>query len=120
MKYQITLAVEGNHSVSVIGEDEAEMTLGLVWSKKIHQQLRALSKREPASPSPMAPATQPGATELPPGPPPLCGLHQVAMIWQRGRRGHFWSCHERLPDGRWCPFKPITPPGAREEGAYEA
>jgi hypothetical protein len=47
MKHQITLAVDGNHSVSVSSDEEAEMTLGLVWAKKIHQQLRALSKREP-------------------------------------------------------------------------
>lgn len=105
MQYQITLTVDGNHAVSVSGDDEAELTLGLVWAKRMHQQLRALSKREPAE-SPASPTP----AEQPPGAPPLCAIHQVGMIWQRGRRGFFWSCHERLPDGRWCPFKPIIPP----------
>lgn len=33
---------------------------------------------------------------------PLCLVHQKAMVYRNGRRGPFWSCHERKPDGRWC------------------
>jgi len=107
MTYQVTLAVNGNHSVSVTAEDEAEVTAGLVWAKRVHERL---STREPTASESGAPPTPPTAADQPPDPPPFCGIHQVAMVWQRGRRGHFWSCHERTPDGRWCTFKPITPP----------
>lgn len=33
---------------------------------------------------------------------PRCPVHQQAMVYRNGRRGPFWSCHERKPDGRWC------------------
>jgi hypothetical protein len=33
---------------------------------------------------------------------PQCPIHQKAMVYRNGRRGPFWSCHERKPDGRWC------------------
>ena len=33
---------------------------------------------------------------------PQCPVHQKAMVYRNGRRGPFWSCHERKPDGRWC------------------
>src|SRR6266851_6822263 len=26
---------------------------------------------------------------------PLCGIHHTAMVWQKGRRGHFWRCHKK-------------------------
>ena len=117
MGYQVALSVDGNHSVSVTAEDEAEITAGLVWAKRVHEQLRAMSRRQPPVLE-HAPASASLPTDAePPGPPPLCGLHQVAMVWQRGRRGYFWSCHERNPDGSWCTFKPITPPARDLSGA---
>jgi hypothetical protein len=35
-----------------------------------------------------------------------CGVHGSPMAWQKGRAGYFWSCHEKLPDGSWCSYRP--------------
>lgn len=37
---------------------------------------------------------------------PLCGIHQVPMTLMHGRRGPFWSCHQKRSDGTWCDYKP--------------
>jgi hypothetical protein len=37
---------------------------------------------------------------------PLCGNHQTPMVWQKGRKGYFWSCHEKMTDGGWCSYRP--------------
>lgn len=33
---------------------------------------------------------------------PLCPVHNVAMKYRNGKRGPFWSCSQKLPDGSWC------------------
>ena len=33
---------------------------------------------------------------------PHCQVHGVPMKYRQGKRGPFWSCAERLPDGNWC------------------
>jgi hypothetical protein len=40
--------------------------------------------------------------------PPLCGVHNIPMVWQKGKRGDFWSCHEKDPDGSYCSYRPPT------------
>ena len=44
----------------------------------------------------------------PPAPqlPPTCAIHNKAMVSVNGKKGPFWSCHEKLQDGSWCPYKP--------------
>ena len=37
---------------------------------------------------------------------PICAVHQVPMVKQRGKYWAFWSCHERNADGRFCSYKP--------------
>lgn len=37
---------------------------------------------------------------------PICQVHQLPMVKVRGRRGAFWSCHQRLPDGQFCSYRP--------------
>jgi len=27
------------------------------------------------------------------GEPPIFAVHEVLMVWQKGRKGFFWSCH---------------------------
>ena len=38
---------------------------------------------------------------------PMCAIHHVAMVWQRGRRGFFWSCHQKNADGSFCSYRPL-------------
>jgi hypothetical protein len=37
---------------------------------------------------------------------PVCAVHHRSMVLMRGRRGPFWSCHQKNGDGSWCDFKP--------------
>jgi hypothetical protein len=38
--------------------------------------------------------------------PPICAVHQVPLARVQGRTGPFWSCHEKMSTGQWCPYKP--------------
>ena len=33
---------------------------------------------------------------------PRCPKHGVPMAYRQGRRGPFWSCPTREPNGEWC------------------
>ena len=37
---------------------------------------------------------------------PICQNHQIPMVWQKGRKGYFWSCHAKMLDGSWCSYRP--------------
>jgi hypothetical protein len=37
---------------------------------------------------------------------PICAVHQLPMKLVHGKRGPFWSCHEKNSDGSWCRYKP--------------
>jgi hypothetical protein len=104
-KYQVTLAVDGKHVVSVQSDDPAAVTEGLVWAQDTYKKLVTLRRIAPTR----------GGVELEargdepePAEPPLCADHQVPMVWQKGRKGYFWSCHEKNPDGSWCSYKPFA------------
>jgi len=105
-KYQVTLAVDGKHAVSVQSDDPAAVTEGLVWANDIYKKLQRLGQSNGASrPVELSVrANPPQASE--PEEAPLCGIHQVPMIWQPGRKGYFWSCHEQNVDGTWCSYRP--------------
>lgn len=40
------------------------------------------------------------------GAAPICGIHHKPMSLVKGPRGPFYSCHEKLEDGSFCPYKP--------------
>jgi hypothetical protein len=40
------------------------------------------------------------------GPAPVCAIHKTPMQKVQGKKGSFWSCHTKLDDGSWCPYKP--------------
>src|SRR5690349_9354955 len=89
----ITLTVDGNHAVSVSGEDPTELGDALAWARGIYLKLDALAQTQHAD-------------EPPAGDPPVCEVHGLPMDWQKGRKGSFWSCHQKMPDGSWCSYKP--------------
>lgn len=38
---------------------------------------------------------------------PLCAIHHKPMQKRQSKQGgFFYSCHEKLEDGSWCPYKP--------------
>ncbi len=119
-KYQVSLAVDGKHSVSVQSDDPAAVTEGLVWAQQTYQQLITLRTVGPTRggdrPRPEPPSTAPRPDEA-----PLCAYHQTPMIWQPGRKGYFWSCHAKNPDGSWCSYRPPqadTRPARGQEAAW--
>lgn len=37
---------------------------------------------------------------------PICAIHKTPMTKVNGKKGAFWSCHEKLEDGSFCPYRP--------------
>jgi hypothetical protein len=109
-KYQVSLSVDGRHSVSVQGDDPAAVTEGLIWARETYKKLLRLS-HAPQS-NGVAQVTE-QSVESRVYPPvgasdgaPICALHDLPMVLMHGRRGDFWSCHEKNSDGSWCSYKP--------------
>lgn len=49
---------------------------------------------------------------------PLCPVHKTAMAYRSGRRGPFWSCARRSPDGSWCnQTRKVIPSGQEQMAA---
>ena len=42
----------------------------------------------------------------PPPQAPRCEIHSTPMTQVQGKRGLFWSCHQRNLDGSWCSYRP--------------
>ena len=89
--YQITLRVDGNHAVSVSGDDPVAMQDGLAWARGIHLKLKAHDVEQAG-----------GVSD---DEPPNCAVHNVPMVQVQGKKGPFWSCHEKNDDGSWCSYK---------------
>ena len=115
-KYQVNLCVDGKHSVSVQSDDPAAVTEGLLWAKKTWGQLVRLPGKSFQTPSqdasvPTDPAVkseaphQDRASDQGDDEPPICAVHQVPMVRVQGRKGPFWSCHEKNEDGSWCSYR---------------
>ena len=105
--YRITLLVDGNHAVSVSGEDPVAVNDGLAWARGMYLKLK--ERAVVSTPANSSGTTQTHHHESRPtetGQPPSCVIHNLAMIKMNGRTGEFWSCHEKLDDGSWCPYKP--------------
>src|SRR3954452_8959286 len=94
-KYQVNLAVDGKHVVSVQSDDPAAVTEGLVWAQETYKKLQRLGQSNgiqnppasrPVEPQVAAPqVSQPQEVEI-------CAIHGLPMVWQPGRKGYFWSC----------------------------
>jgi hypothetical protein len=106
VKYQITLSIDGNHSVSVTGDDPTSVKDGLAWARGIYLKLK---ERSGSSGSTGANAAGQASPSEPPSPAPICAIHHQPMVSVTGKKGQFWSCHQKLEDGSWCPYKPPKP-----------
>src|SRR5688500_8342874 len=106
-KYQVNLAVDGKHVVSVQSDDRAAVTEGLVWAQDTYKKLQRLGQSNGGS-NPMAPPAQAVVPQVvQPEEVEICAIHGVNMVWQPGRKGYFWSCHEKMADGiSWCTYRP--------------
>src|SRR5215210_4173183 len=105
--YQITLSVDGNHAVSVSGDDPVAVNDGLAWARGMCLKLKERSATG-SSQARSSETTQTHHHERRPldtEQPPSCAIKNVPMIKMHGRKGEFWSCHEQLGDGTWCPYR---------------
>jgi hypothetical protein len=103
-KYQVKLAIDGKHTVSVASDDPAAVTEGLVWAQETYKKLVRLRHGEAGQAGAQV-VDQGGNDEDEPGVPPQCGIHGGAMDWV-DKNGGFWSCHRRNDDGSWCKYRP--------------
>src|SRR4051812_39875792 len=99
--YQVTIATDGRPAVSVSSDDAAAARDAIPW---LAQTYATLLKDTKAVPMPATTLVKQQETEE----PPICAVHQVSMIRVQGRKGPFWSCHEKLANGDWCKFKPLV------------
>src|SRR2546430_10456454 len=91
--YQVTLSLDGHHRVSVTSDDPTELSESVAWAKGIVLKLEAYAREH-------------AAADQVEEEPPTCEVHQLPMVKVQGRKGEFWSCHEKNDDGSWCSFKP--------------
>ena len=101
--YQITLAVDGRHTVTVTTDDAADTKAALTCGRALYE---ALVKRSGAPES--SHAVSPDEADDGTAPAPLCAVHEMPMVRMQGKRGPFWSCHERNEDGSFCSYRPTT------------
>lgn len=97
--YQVTLSLDGNHSVTVKTDNQTETRLAIAWAKATFNRLVEFSKDRDEK-------NQVISEEHAQDDPPICAVHQVPMVWQKGRKGYFWSCHQKNADGSWCDYRP--------------
>jgi len=102
--YGFILSHDGKRSVSVKSDDPLALQEALPLAKQLQTALSEVG----VSASPTSPISQPTAS-----PPdvhqvqaPFCGVHSTPMTQVQGKRGPFWSCHQRTLDGSWCSYRP--------------
>ncbi len=90
--YQIIMSTDGRHKVTVTIEDPDDSDTALASALGIYAKLKKAAKVQPVPVS---------AEE-----PPECEVHHIPMVRVAGRKGSFWSCHRKNPNGSWCTYKP--------------
>jgi len=93
--YEVTLATDAGYRVTVWSDDPTELGDALAWAKGTVLKLEAYAKER----------AEGDATEEE---PPICAVHQLPMVKVQGRKGEFWSCHQKMEDGSWCSYKPSS------------
>ncbi|MCC7106257.1 MAG: hypothetical protein IT307_14040 [Chloroflexi bacterium] len=97
--YEVTMSTDGKHTVTVRIEDPAGTQAALAWARATHTQLLKddlpIDGAEPDD-------------DLNEAEAPACGVHHVPMVLVNGRKGQFWSCHEKMEDGTWCTYRPTS------------
>src|SRR3954466_9048642 len=101
IKYAISVIVNGQHSVNIEADDPIITSRALEWLSQTYR-VSPTTKRagEPEAPRLPLEAKPPEEAQA-----PLCGIHHRPMKLMSGRRGQFWSCHERMPNGDWCDYR---------------
>lgn len=104
----MNLSVDGKHSVSVQSDDPAAVTEALLWAKKTYHQLAVLPAKpfQSLSKEGWEQINQAVRSVAEDAEPPTCAVHDLPMVNVQGKKGAFWSCHQKMADGSWCNFRP--------------
>jgi hypothetical protein len=91
----------------VQSDDPAAVTEALLWAKKTWGQLVRLPGKGVPAPTSEGPGpSNQSLRSTDDAEPPICAVHHLPMVNVQGKKGAFWSCHQKLPDGSWCAFRP--------------
>jgi hypothetical protein len=102
VKYQVSIIKNGQPTLSITAVDPKQAAEALGWlsmSSPIAQAPRRADARVESNPVGIPFASKPEA--------PICAIHQKPMTLMTGKRGQFYSCHEKMQDGSWCRYKPM-------------
>ena len=97
--YQVTLSASGTHTITVTSDDEAAIEAAVSWAAHLYARLA-----KPGTSSQTEPADE--DIDFDERSAPDCGVHSVPMVRVQGRKGAFWSCHQRNPNGSFCSYRP--------------
>ena len=95
--FQLSHTADGKPKVLILANDPYAITVEL-------GSLKTPPVYSAASATNISVVDQPVLAESPEA--PICGNHHVPMNLMHGKRGAFYSCHERMPDGSWCNYRP--------------
>ncbi len=95
--FQVILSTDGKHTV-IATTDEFRLTAQAeTWAKATYDKIAERYGLKGA----VKPNGSQAVEEA-----PICAVHHVAMELVNGRKGPFYSCHERNPDGSFCNYRP--------------
>lgn len=97
LTYHVGIGADGKPLVTVSSDDPDRAARAIPWVRATYAHLASSG----VAPSPIQQHTEAASEQA-----PICGIHHIAMVGVTGRRGFFWSCHERNPDGSWCTYRP--------------
>ena len=100
LTYHVGMSADGKPLVSVSSEDPKQAEQAIPWVKATYARM--------TTPSTAVQPEQVKADALTEQ-APICQLHHISMVGVTGRRGFFWSCHTKNPDGTWCSYRPLRP-----------
>ena len=100
--YQVTLSLDGAHTISVTSDEPAAMKTAVAWAKATYDALVEHDRKASTAAAADRTTDDEAGAEV----APTCAVHHKAMVRVQGKRGPFWSCHERTEDGRFCSYRP--------------
>src|SRR5437016_5545237 len=99
--YKVSVLVNGQHSVRIESDDPTIAGRALEWLSQTYH-VAPIKRRVDAPSFPAAPQITLPVAPQPVEQPPICSIHQTPMTLVNGKRGQFWSCHNRMANGEWC------------------
>src|SRR5438132_804012 len=97
--YQVILSTDGKHTVIVSCDEPESANLALNWAKATYAQVvERYGMKGEQRPTEAEPNGE--AEEV-----PICAVHNLPMAKVNGKKGEFWSCHQKDGD-EWCKYRP--------------